>query len=250
MGHGFDKLLPVASHETDEVFYCRNPEQFGDGTALFVIEEHRPTYYVEGTLPGFSNADMMDVVGTMLNKAWGSHLDVKGTAVTNPAKANLLVVCTRLDGRGLVLGDCELPRKGVFQQRMRLDVSEDLVLAVNAPPGKQDLQAIVNHEGGHFLGYQHWAVGAPKELMEPAIQRGLRDPQPTEIAWGVKLIGAAIPDESPPPVPTDEHRVTFASGGLSGEFIVTPSDKACRVSAVIKRGGLIVDLSGSEDFHR
>lgn len=193
------ELLPE-QHEPRLI--CRNPEQFGDGSAVFVIEERRPTYFVQGSLPGFSTADLMDVVGVALNAAWGSKLDIKGTAAGTAVSANLLVICTTLDGPNGVLGDCEMPRRGVRQQRMRLDVAERLVLAVNAPPGQLDLQAIVNHEVGHFLGYPHWATGEPKELMEPAIQWGLRWPQPTEVAWGVKLFGAAkteTPTAPPPP---------------------------------------------------
>jgi hypothetical protein len=182
------ELLPVF----DPIFFCRNPEQFGDGSNVHLLDTKRPTWFLVNTLPWMAHAELERMIQTALD-GWSKVADVQATKAATPEAANFLITTATLDGPGGVLADMQLPAPGIFQQRMRIDIAEAAL--------RDKLPLILMHEFGHAYGLQHFPMGPPPELMEPILNPSIAGPQPTEANLMAKWYGLPIPPSPAPGVP-------------------------------------------------
>jgi hypothetical protein len=185
-------LLPIVDDHSP--LFCRNPEQFGDGTqAVYLLSTNRPTWWLASELPWMSRARLEELIQSA-NDKWAAVCDVKASRATSAEKANFYITVASLDGPGGVLADMELPSPGKRQQRMRIDAAESAL--------ESALELILTHELGHAYALQHFPVGPPAELMEPSLNRSLSGPQPTEAALMAKWYGQPVSSVPTPPVPS------------------------------------------------
>lgn len=177
--------------------FCGNNETFGAGAEQYRLPTNRPTYCIRCTLPGISAADFRAACREAFGR-WSKVCDVTFIEVDDPNAAQFLIVNHQFDGALGVLADCMLPTPGIRQQRMRIDQSENWVIADNVPANRVELRAVLCHEMGHGLGMSHLPSSPPPDLMEPAYRPTVVSPQATEAAMMAKLYG---PPQSTPPVP-------------------------------------------------
>jgi hypothetical protein len=221
-----DELQPL----TEPVFFCRNSEQFGDGSPIYLLPTKRPTWWLQNDLPWMSHGELQEVIQKALD-AWSAVCDVKGTMAPNAQSASFLITVASLDGPGGVLADMQLPSPGLRQQRMRIDIAEQAL--------KHRLPAIITHEFGHAFALQHFPVSPPPELMEPRISN-IDLPQPTEAALMAKWYGlpqSPSPDPGLPEVPP-----------MVCTLRVEPSTKEIKCNISVQQGDKRAELSGKKPW--
>lgn len=121
----------------------------------------------------------------------------------NPRAANILVNIARLDGRGGVLADMQIPvgNVGVDSQLLgRVDDGEVWGLFETPPADKIDFYRVALHEllHAHGLGHKPVNVAAPA-LIAPMYSRTIRHLQEADKAELVRRYG--VPKNAPIPVP-------------------------------------------------
>jgi hypothetical protein len=167
-------LLPV----TEPIRFCSNPEHFGDGTQLFKLRTHRPTWWVVSA-PRWLPAPKLEEVFEAGANRWSKVANVYASRATSRETADWLIFAQDIDGKGRVLANA-------------LDIAEqDLI---------DRLPDILGHEAGHLYGLQHFPSSPPPEWMEPTL--GLvNTPQPAEANLMVQLYGLPMPAGPVPGVP-------------------------------------------------
>ena len=227
---------------TEPVFVCGNPEMFGEGAATYKMPTNRPTWCMQATIPGFTDAqlrqDFADAMGL-----WSEVADTIWTETNDAARANVVIIDWAFDGPGGILMDATLPTPGIVQQRLRIDRGDRWSRGMNAPAGRIPIIPPFCHEGGHLLGSSHWPVGDPRELMEPSFDPLITKPQETESAWMAKLYGKPTPAQPKPPsaIPVGAVSCTLIAMPTSGRF-------DCKITA--EMGDMIADLSGGEAWRK
>jgi hypothetical protein len=217
-----------------EIIFCRNPEQFGDGTqAVYLLTTNRPKFWLAKDLPWFKRADLEALIMAAGGK-WAEVCDVKLDKATSEGAANFYITTAALDGPGGVLADMELPSPGKRQQRMRIDVAENALAS--------SLLLILTHELGHAFALQHFPPGPPPELMEPSLNRAITGPQPTEAALMAKWYGLPkVEVPAPTPVPAGSLICTMRATPSATEF-------ACEITA--QQGNQQVKLTGKKPWEK
>jgi len=216
-------LLPV----TDEgIRFCRNPEQFGDGTAAFRLSTNRPKWWLVNELPWMKRSELEEIIQAAAN-GWSPHANVKASRATSLDDAHWRIECKSIDGPGGVLADMELPHPTVRQQRMRIDVAESAL--------RDLLVTIIMHELGHAYGLQHFPASPPPELMEPSLNPAVRTPQATEAALMAQWYGLPQADSPIPGAPPVEPLVcTTRLEQLAGGVKCTISVQQGQQKAVLE----------------
>lgn len=189
---------------TDEVGICGCLEQFGDGSPALKLPTNRPCVLIQEAPVGYT----LDDVWSWLREAharWSAVCDWQARRVMDLSEVGngyvQLVTVADLGGQG-VLADQMLPYAGGQILRMRLN-SRIRWKATDGPmmSGTIDPVRTICHETGHFMGHQHWPVGAPAELMEPSISQRIIGPQPTEARVSSGWFGSPVVPIPPTPVP-------------------------------------------------
>lgn len=192
---------------------CGNSAEFGDGTPALKLQTNRPLVYIRDELSGYSR----DEIWSWLKEAharWGTVCDWRAVRIDdlNDAGANdyvQLVTVADLGGGG-VLADQMLPYNGGRTLKMRIN-ARIMWKATDGRMGSAvDPIRTLCHETGHFMGHQHWPVGAPDELMEPTVSNTIIRPQPTEAKMSASWFGP--PDGNPPPTPGKKKLVIEFDG--------------------------------------
>lgn len=189
--------------------FCGNNETFGAGAEQYRLPTNRPTYCIRCTLPGITPGQFRQACKEAFGR-WSKVCDVTFIEVDDPNAAQFLIVNHQFDGSLGVLADCMLPTPGIRQQRMRIDQSENWVIADNVPANRIELRAVLCHEMGHGLGLQHFPNGPPPELMEASYKPSVVRPQQTEALFAAKLYGQPK-DVQQPSDPTVGPPVTMTS---------------------------------------
>lgn len=148
-------------------------------------------YCIYDRVPGLAADDFADVIGAGF-KAWAEVCDLRFSAVIDYRKADFLVLARRIDGKGGVLAEHQLPPGNDMQLRGWLDIGENWNLDM--------LLGVWTHELGHGMGLSHTNV--PKSLMNPFYNPAINTPQAWDVEAVQALYGAAKPaNPTPPPVP-------------------------------------------------
>jgi hypothetical protein len=148
-------------------------------------------YCIYDRVPGLAADDFADVIGAGF-KAWAEVCDLRFSAVIDYRKADFLVLARRIDGKGGVLAEHQLPPGNDMQLRGWLDIGENWNLDM--------LLGVWTHELGHGMGLSHTNV--PKSLMNPFYNPAISTPQAWDVEAVQALYGAAKPaNPTPPPVP-------------------------------------------------
>ena len=214
---------------SEPIFFCRNAEQFGDGSPVYLLPTKRPTWWINAELPWMPRADLENLLQDSFD-AWSQVADVKATRAASAQVAHLLVTVATIDGPAGVLADCMLPSPGLRQQIMRIDIAEQAL--------KHLLGTILRHELGHFFALQHFPSGPPPELMEPILNQAVNGPQPTEAALMAKWYGQPV---TPPPLPQPPGVLVCTMRAMPG------TDKfACEITA--EQGSRKATLTGSKPW--
>lgn len=216
--------------DAEPTYHCRNPEQFGDGTAVAIRKSNVVKWYLDGQVPFMTRDELRAEIKAAI-ALWSAVCDVSGEEVATQEACNVYIVCVKMDGAGGVLADAMLPGPAV--QRMRLDIAEGAL--------KHKLRAILCHEFGHIFGLQHFPSGPPPELMEPSISN-IETPQPTEAALMEKWYGSpkpAAPQPTPAPAPAGTLVCTMKATS-------TPERFECDITA--EQAGKKLNLKGGKPW--
>lgn len=198
--------------------FCRMPER------LESMESSRPGHALwrlegETSLGGVPLGRLKEVIQDAVVTSWAAVAGVDGREAGPGERPDLLIRLARLDGRGGVLADCQLPGPAV--QLMRVDVGESWVvqLGVRRPDGQTDLWRVLRHEAGHFWGLGHAPRGS-RNLMAPVYSDSVDGPtgdwdqSEMQRLHGPPRPAAPRPPQGPPPVPDDGDGVDV---GLAGK---------------------------------
>jgi hypothetical protein len=171
------------------------------GAMPYRLRTKSPTFCVVSEVKPFTAAQFSQYCADAFGR-WSKVCGVNFTETTDRRSATFIIRTHDFqDGPSGVLADCQLPT-GVPQQVMRLDVQSRWVASLNPPSGSTDVIAVLAHEMGHGIGFVHFPLALPVELMEPYYRAGLRDPQPVEVDIAAKAYGPpkVTPVTPPPPV--------------------------------------------------
>ncbi len=151
------------------------------------------TYCIYDRVPGIAADDFADVIGAGY-QAWAKVCDLRFTQVTDYRKADLLVLARRIDRKGGILAEHQLPPGNDMQLRGWLDLSESWTLDM--------LLGVWTHELGHAVGLSHTNVA--NSLMNPFWNPAISTPQRWDIDATQALYGAPKPANptTPKPAPT------------------------------------------------
>ncbi len=197
-------------------YVCGVTEQFGDGSPALKLQSNRPLVVVQDALPSFDR----DAIWSWLKEAharWSSVCDWEARRIADPSEAgqgDVIQLVTVADlGNSGVLADQVLPHNGGRMLRMRLN-ARIRWKATDGPMSGGTIDPIrtICHEIGHFMGHQHWPVGAPTELMEPTVSQNVIRPQPTEARVSAGWFGA--PTTTPTPPEGGEQEITIRISGV------------------------------------
>lgn len=148
-------------------------------------------YCIYDRVPGIPADDFADTIGAGY-KAWSDVCDLRFTQVTDYRKADLLVLARRIDRKGGILAEHQLPPGNDMQLRGWLDLAESWTLDM--------LLGVWTHELGHACGLSHTNV--PNSLMNPFWNPAISTPQTWDIEAVQNLYGAPKPaNPTAPPVP-------------------------------------------------
>jgi hypothetical protein len=207
--------------------FCRNPEQFGDGTvAALKLHTNRPTWYLRDELPWMKRAELEACIQRAAD-GWTTVADFKAVRAANEASALWVFTVARMDGAGGVLADAQLPG-GQRQQICRIDIAENALAHL--------LEVILRHEIGHLAGLQHFPANPPPELMEPSLNPKVTMPQATEAALMVQWYGKPITQAPPPPVTPTSGLTCVVRLADDGKTI------GCEIEAA--KPGFVANLKG------
>lgn len=143
---------------------------------------------------------------------WAKHCDLTFTRVKDQRQADLLVLARRIDGRGGILAEHQLPPGNNMQIRGWLDLGEAWTLGM--------LAAVWKHELGHGLGLSH--TDTPNSLMNPFYNPAIATPQQWDIDAVQKLYGPAKPKAAPQP-PSDFPVPTPGKPSITGMIEIPPN---------------------------
>jgi hypothetical protein len=148
-------------------------------------------YCIYDRVPGIAADDFADVIGAGY-KAWAAVCDLRFTQVTDYRKADLLVLARRIDRKGGILAEHQLPPGNDMQLRGWLDLAESWTLDM--------LLGVWTHELGHGVGLSH--TNTPNSLMNPFWNPAISTPQTWDIEAVQSLYGAPKPaNPTQPPAP-------------------------------------------------
>ncbi len=219
-----DELLPVE----DVIRFCRNPEQFGDGTAAFTLRTKRPKWFLVNDLPWMPRPRLESVIQEA-SDGWDAVADVHASRASTQAEADWIFTTAQMDGPMGVLADAQLPSPGLRQQVCRIDIAEQALADV--------LVVILRHEIGHLWGLQHFSSAPPPELMEPKLNKAITNPQPAESALMAQWYG--MPQPSVPTMPSVPMVCTLRVEPSSGEI-------KCAIS--VQQGTKKAELAGTKSW--
>lgn len=218
MGDGQDMI--VIDNATADMFGLRSAL---DGGVLFcgVSEEHFAINGVTYRWPpgsklswslGFSRlGDLDDLTLKQTYTACFAEIsaccDIAHEYVANPRAANIVVNVARLDGRGGVLADMQIPVGNVSDSTTqllgRVDDGEVWGLFENPPADKIDFYRVALHELLHSHGLGHKPVNvAEPALIAPMYSRTIRHLQEADKAELVRRYGVAKGAPIPPAAPS------------------------------------------------
>ena len=210
--------------------FCRNAEQFGDGTiAALKLHTNRPTWYLRDELPWMRRAELEAVIQAAADR-WTVVCDFKAIKAANEASALWVFTVARMDGPGGVLADAQLPG-GSRQQICRIDVAENAMMS--------RLADILGHEIGHLMGLQHFPATPPPEWMEPTLGK-VNTPQAAEAALCVQWYGPPITQEPKPAPP--------AASGLTCTVLLQDDGKTIGCNIEATKPGYVATLQGTKTW--
>lgn len=173
------------------MYFCACTEAFGDGSQQVKLPSNLVTFRVDGALPGITVPQLEDACLQAWQR-WAAVIGIKVDKHPNPkTDPTQYVVPAQMDGSSGVLADQELPYRG-GNLRMRLDFSERWHIGDDPPAGKINLLAVLCHEDGHCLGFQHIQPEGDPDLMNPVYDRKIFVPQDDDISYGRKLYGPPL----------------------------------------------------------
>lgn len=162
------------------------------------------TWGIADVLPGFT----FESFKAAIELAWSEWVRVCGIRpqfITN-SNPNISIGLQTLTPYG-VLADMQLPcglASNVGQTRfMRIDTTENWVVAENPPGNAIDLVRVVRHELGHAIGIPHIGMG---NLMAPTYSSTLSKVQSGDIVEAF----ARYPVVSTPPPPTGNYTLSIS----------------------------------------
>jgi hypothetical protein len=175
------ELQPVE----EQILFCRNPEQFGDGTALNILRTNRPKWWIVRT-PSWLTVDQLNQIFEAGVNRWSKVANVYATRADSMELADWIIDAQSIDGPGKILADAELPGFS-RQQKVRIDIAESAL--------RDRMSDILGHEGGHLYGLHHFSSAPPPEWMEPTLGV-VNTPQQAEASLMAQLYG--LPQSTPP----------------------------------------------------
>lgn len=192
-------------------YVCGCREQLGDGTPALKLATNRPLVCIQDAPKGYSKENVREWFDEAYNRRWAAVCDWKVTFISDwkatfifdlasvgpDDYVNLITVADL--GNGGVLADQMLPYRSGRVLTMRLNSRIDWRPS-DGPmlPGTIDPVRVIVHEGGHFMGHQHWPIGAPVEIMEPTISQTIIRPQETEGRMSAAWFGQPVTPFQPP----------------------------------------------------
>jgi hypothetical protein len=174
------------------MYFCACTEAFGDGSQQVKLPSNQVTFRVDGDLPGISRSDF-EAACMEAWKRWERVIGVRVDKHPNPKTApTQYVIPSKMDGPSGVLADQMLPYGGGLDLRMRVDLNERWHIGDEPPVGKMNLIAVLCHEDGHALGFQHIMPEGDADLMNATYSPKIFVPQEDDISYGRKLYGPPL----------------------------------------------------------
>jgi len=177
---------------------CGVSDHFGSADCRWPIEQMTGvTVFASGHVGEVNLAEAAELAIALWNGLSGLRLEM----TTNPKTANIITRPFRLDGRGNILAQCQLPCGFVqpsSQMLCDVDLAEAFVIAQNPPQGRIDIVRTLGHEYGHGWGCPHIGAG---NLMGSTYSNSIWKPQDLDIVQLRSRYGQPVPAPTPTPTP-------------------------------------------------
>ncbi len=186
--------------------FCGHPDRMALRAGEIRRNKNDITFAAFNSLPGFSDTAFMDAVQHAFDYWRQAGLKVSARPALAGESFDIIVQASRIDGRGNVLAQCELPPG----HNCWVDNVEQWFKQEGTLAGTQyaELWRVLCHEFGHFWGCDHIPPGQAVALMNPTVSQTIDRPTKADVDLMVSMGFERVSTTPIPPPPSPPSPVT------------------------------------------